>query len=91
MDKYGKRFPNSSGGGGSGLRELLGDTGSGGQQTEMVEKIVREVGDVMEGRKTWKDLLLGVVGDAAGGGESVTGSDDSGRRRRRRRRRETRD
>lgn len=56
----------------------------------MVEKLAGDFGDVMEGRKTWKDLLRGFVEEAGGaGGRSESGSDrerergGSGRRRRR--------
>ena len=33
----------------------------GGGQTEMVERIMHDVGDVVEGRKTWRDLLAGFM------------------------------
>jgi hypothetical protein len=42
----------------------------------MVEKLVRDVGDIVDGKKSWKDLLRG-LGDDAGSGS------DTGRRRRR--------
>ena len=70
---------------------LLGGEGGSGQK-EMVEKLAGDFGDVMEGRKTWKDLLRGFVEEAGGGGaggRSESGSDrerdrgSSGRRRRR--------
>jgi hypothetical protein len=68
LDRYGNRF----GGRSRGL-------GGGGEQSEMVEKIVRDVGDIVDGRKTWKDLLKGVIADV----EAAEGSDPSSRRRRR--------
>lgn len=64
-----------------GYRNRSGISGGGGKESEMVEKIVRDVGDVVDGRKTWKDLLKSVVSDASlGGGESAS---DTARRRRR--------
>lgn len=91
LDRFGNRFAGSSSSGG-GLRDLIGDRGGGGRQSEMVEKIVRDVGDVVEGKKTWKDLLIGVVSAAQGSEESFErggGSEDEGGRRRRRRRHRT--
>jgi hypothetical protein len=43
----------------------------------MVEKLVTGIGDVVEGRKTWKDLLKGVLDST-----SDLGSPGSSRRRR---------
>jgi len=34
----------------------------------MVERVVRDFGDVIEGRKTWKDLLMGFVAEAGASG-----------------------
>lgn len=42
--------------------------GRGGSETEMVERVVRDFGDVVEGRKSWKDLLAGFIGEAGGQG-----------------------
>jgi len=74
------------------LSGLLGGEGGSGQK-EMVEKLAGDFGDVMEGRKTWKDLLRGFVEEAGGAGGTSSGSDrereresergSSGRRRRR--------
>jgi hypothetical protein len=59
---------------------------------EMVERVVRDVGDVVEGRKSWKDLLAGFVEQAGGAASgsaiengSASGSTSPERRRRRRR------
>lgn len=46
----------------------------------MVERIVRDVGDMVGGKKTWKDLLRGIVDDA---GSAGSGS-DGGRSKKRR-------
>lgn len=35
-----------------------------GPQSEMVERIARDFGDVVGGKKTWRDLLSGVIGEA---------------------------
>jgi hypothetical protein len=43
--------------------------GGGGGQSEMVERVVRDFGDVVDGRKSWKDLLGGIMGDVGGGGK----------------------
>lgn len=53
--------------------------GSGGQK-EMVERVVRDFGDVVDGRKSWKDLLGTLIGDV--GGASGGGGGGSSRRRR---------
>lgn len=59
----------------------------------MIEKIMHDFGDVVDGRKSWKDLLGGLMEGgglgAALGGSGVGGSGssdawDSGSRRRRR-------
>lgn len=73
------------------------EKGGGGQ--EMVEKWAKDFGDVFEGKKTWKDLLMGFVaeagslGGASGSRESLDDRDlddrDRDRDRRRRRRRDT--
>jgi hypothetical protein len=47
---------------------------SGGAEQEMVERVVRDFGDVVDGRKTWRDLIGGLVAD-------VGDSGGSGRRR----------
>lgn len=52
LDRHGDIF--------STFKSLRGLSG-GGKQSEMVEKIVRDVGDVVEGRKTWRDMLADVV------------------------------
>jgi hypothetical protein len=77
------------GGSGSGSGGLGGGIGS----SEMVERVVRDVGDVVEGRKSWKDLLAGFVqqagGAASGSRESIeNGSGSASPERRRRRRRD---
>jgi hypothetical protein len=54
-------------------------SGGGGKESEMVERVVRDFGDVVDGRKSWRDLLGGLVGDVGGGG---SGSRDGRRRRR---------
>lgn len=64
---------------------LLGGEGGSGQK-EMVEKLAGDFGDVMEGRKTWKDLLRGFVEEAAGAGGSSSGSERESSSRRRRER-----
>jgi hypothetical protein len=46
----------------------------------MVERFTRDIGDVIEGRKSWKDMLRAFVEEAGGGGSSA--GSDSGRRRR---------
>lgn len=68
-------------GGGSGRGMSRG--GGGGGESEMVERIVKDVGDVVEGKRTWKDLLRGFVDDAGTGGAG-SGSSDNGRARKRR-------
>jgi hypothetical protein len=69
-----------------------GGSGSGGHEMEMVERVVRDVGDVVEGRKSWKDLLAGFVEQAASGSrgaiENGSGSGSASPERRRRRRRD---
>lgn len=96
LDRFGNAYRNPrasardrarGGGGGGGLSGLLGGEGGSGQK-EMVEKLAGDFGDVMEGRKTWKDLLRGFVEEAGGAGGSSSGSErerergSSGRRRR---------
>ena len=44
-------------------REIREDE-TGGQ--EMVERLARDFGDVVDGRKTWRDLLRGFVEEAGG-------------------------
>jgi len=73
-------------------RPIDGTRSAGGRggQGEMVEKLVHDFGDVVDGRKSWKDLLGGLMeggglGGALGGGGG-SGSDvreGSSRRRRR--------
>lgn len=46
----------------------------------MVERVVRDFGDVVDGRKSWKDLLGTLIGDV--GGASGGGGGGSSRRRR---------
>lgn len=43
-----------------------------GGGNEMVERVVRGVGDVIAGKQTWGDLLLGLVEDRGVGGDSTT-------------------
>lgn len=54
----------------------------------MVEKIMHDFGDVVDGRKSWKDLIGGLVQGGAlgglGGGGSSSDVRDSGSRRKRR-------
>jgi hypothetical protein len=45
----------------------------------MVERIARDFSDVVDGRKSWKDLLRGFFDEASGSGNG----DDRERRRRR--------
>jgi hypothetical protein len=68
-------------------RPLDGTRSAGGGQGEMVEKIMHDFGDVVDGRKSWKDMLGGLMqggglGAALGGGGSSSDVRDSGRRRR---------
>lgn len=65
-----------------------------GNGNEMVEKVVRGVGEVVEGRKTWGELLRGLVVDsgiadglAVPGSDAGSGSSDRDRDRRHHRRR----
>jgi len=51
FDRDGRPLDRSRGGGG------------GGGQAEMVERIVHDVGDVVEGRKSWRDLLAGFISE----------------------------
>jgi len=70
-----------SGGGERGVRDAEVD---GGQ--EMVERIMRDVGDVVEGRKSWRELLTSVVSEAGGAGSQSqleSGEGAVGKRRRR--------
>jgi len=56
----------------------------------MVERVVRDFGEVIEGRKTWKDLLRGFIEEAgASGGQGkfwagslsgMLGGDEGGER-----------
>lgn len=59
---------------------LSGKNGGEGKQ-EMVEKLATEFGDVIEGRKTWKDLLRGFMEEAG----SLSNSERGSSRRRRER------
>lgn len=59
----------------------FGSVGGGGEQ-EMVEKLVTGFGEVVEGRKSWKDLLRGVLD---GGSTSDLGGGGGGSSSRRRR------
>jgi len=61
-------------------RPLDRSRGAGGGQKEMVERIVHDFGDVVDGRKSWRDLLSGFMSEAAGG------SGGSGEEKRKRRR-----
>jgi hypothetical protein len=64
------------------------DRDGGAIGSEMVERVVRDVGDVVEGRKSWKDLLAGFVeqasGAASGSGSAIENGSASPERRRRR-------
>jgi hypothetical protein len=42
-------------------------TRGGGRETEMVERIVHDFGDVVDGRKSWRDLLAGFMAEAGAG------------------------
>lgn len=69
-------------------RPLNGTRGGAGGQGEMVEKIMHDFGDVVDGKKSWKDLLSGLVeggGLSALGGGGGSGSDRESSSRRRRR------
>lgn len=60
----------------------------------MVEKWAKDFGDVFEGKKTWKDLLMGFVaeaGAASGSRESLNDHEHDDRDRDRDRRRRRRD
>lgn len=93
FDEEGRLIERSRSGGGRGRgRERGGsrsDGARGGGQTEMVERLVADFGDVIEGRKSWKDMLRDVVvsaqgaglGGLAGGGGSDEERRGSGRRR----------
>lgn len=72
LDKYGNLFGRGRG------RERGVDEGAGEGQ-EMVERFTREIGDVIEGKKSWVSLLRDVVqGGPASSSEDVS----SGKRRR---------
>lgn len=66
-------------------RDREEDEGEGKGGQEMVEKFARDFGDVFEGRKTWKDLLMGFVEEAGslsalgGGGSRESLGDEKGR------------
>ncbi|CZS92093.1 uncharacterized protein RCO7_00703 [Rhynchosporium graminicola] len=101
LDRYGngwrrsERTGDAGGGPGlgglGGLAGLLGG-GKGGEgvgQTEMVEKLATGFGEVVEGKKSWKDLLRGFVaegGDLGRGASSEDVGRGGGKRERRRRR-----
>lgn len=58
-----------------------------GGESEIVERIARDVGEVLEGRASWRDLLMGVLDDASGvaAGAGAGGNhhaDNTARRRR---------
>lgn len=58
--------PTMSGGLGDILAGLGGGGGARGNgKQEMVERVVRDLGDVVEGRKSWRDMVGGLLG--AGG------------------------
>ena len=51
----------------------------------MVERFTREIGDVIEGKKSWVSLLKDIVGGGPGAGSPGASSEDlSGGKRRRR-------
>lgn len=58
--------------------------GGGTQHEEMVERLAKDFTDVVDGRKSWKDLLRGLV-EHTGAAEAL-GSGSGGERERRRRR-----
>lgn len=65
------RDRDGGGGGLGGLGDLLGGKSGGeGEGKEMVERFTREIGDVLEGKKSWVELLRDVVS----GGGSPSGS-----------------
>lgn len=74
FDEHGRPLDGSRRGFGAG-------PGAGGEQ-EMVEKFVSGFGDVVEGRKSWKDLLRGVLDSTSDLGAGGGGSPGSSRRRR---------
>ena len=74
FDKDGRRVDRSRGGG------LFGGSGGGGQ-SEMMERVVRDIGDVVDGRKSLKDLIGDLVGNGGGSRDSGGGSAASRRRR----------
>jgi len=84
LDRHGNRFRTRDGerglGGGGGLSALLGEGGGdrGAGQQEMIERVVSDFGDVVDGRKSWKDLLRGLMEEQG----SNSGSDGARRRRR---------
>lgn len=73
FDEDGRPIERSRGRGGVREKER-----GGGGQTEMVERIARDFGDVVDGRKSWRDLLGGLMEGVSG-----AGGEDGGRRRRR--------
>lgn len=75
LDRYGKRDRERGFGAGASA------SGSGSGQQEMVEKLIGGFGDVVEGRKSWKDLLVGLLD---GNGSTSDLSAGGGRRSRRR-------
>lgn len=56
---------------------------SGGHQ-EMVERIAKDFTEVIDGRKSWKDLLRGLV-EQTGAAEAFSSGSGGERERRRRR------
>jgi len=60
---------------------MSGGNGSGGSQTEMVEKLAHDFGDVMDGKKSWKDMLRGFIEEAGGVGSGSERGESSKRRR----------
>ncbi|PMD44644.1 hypothetical protein L207DRAFT_542300 [Hyaloscypha variabilis F] len=78
LDRYGNLFN-------SGARARgVGGQGAGDGQ-EMVERFTREIGDVIEGKKSWVSLLKDIVGGGPGAGSPGASSEDlSGGKRRRR-------
>lgn len=74
----------------------VGAKGDG--QSEMVEKLASDFGAVMEGKKSWKDMLAGLVGEggalsslAGGSQESINDKEEGRRSERKERRRRERD
>jgi hypothetical protein len=64
-------------------RSRGGGLGSGGGQNEMVERLVQDFTGVLDGKKTWKDMLKGFAAAAGGGGGQYDSDQGPSRGRRR--------